>query len=209
MTVWGASDWRYPANMVTLPPMNKNKMLWGLALLPLLAALAACAGKSVQVGPWGYTFVLGSFSDQRPKDNDMLMAKTPFRIDDFMRHWDAIVTRDVFYQHPAKLDVILKRYAASQARINYALSMDVTLRARDADGLVLATMDGRCSSVATPGLTQIGDFAQQVATKGDASLLTKDARAANMWQRVLHACIEDLATQFGQALAQGQPSAAR
>lgn len=185
---------------------NKNKTLaaWAFAV-GLLAStlLGGCASHTpTTVGPWGYAFTLGSFADQRPNDNDLLMAKTPFRIDSFMQEWNGIVGQDVFYRQEAQLDVILKRYAATQAHTSYALSMDVTLRGRDQNGHVIANMDATCTSAATPGLTQVGDFTQQVVTKGDLAALTTDRRAATMWQRVLHACVEDLAVQFGQALAQ-------
>lgn len=187
---------------------NKNKR--SLALFGAFAVLAAafligCASRAPApaVGPWGYAFTLGSFTDQRPHDDDMLMAKVPFRIDQFMNEWNGIVGQDVFFRKEAKLDVILKRYAATQAHLSYVVSMDITLRGRDEDGRVIATMDGSCSGAANPGLTQVGDFTQQVVTKGDLGALTARRRAATMWQRVLHSCVEDLAVQFGNTLAQG------
>lgn len=175
-------------------------------LMACAALLAGCAGRQTppDIGPWGYAFTLGRFTDQRPADNDLLMAKTPFRIDSFMHAWNGLVAQDVFYRKDARLDLVLKHYAATQAHRSYALSMDVTLRGRDEDGRVIANVDATCASAATPGLAQVGDFTQQVVTKGDLDALTYRRRDATMWQQVLHACVQDLALQFGQALAQGR-----
>jgi hypothetical protein len=156
------------------------------------------------LGEWAYDFSLNSFVDKRPYDDLRMMVDKPFRINDFMTGWQANIGRNIFASAPAKLDVTLHYYEASQNARSYALTMEMSLQGRDQYGRLLAATNGRCNAVMRRDVdtwaTMWGDFWQQPADQRDASPLTLEKRDATMWQKVMNECVKQFATSFGNTL---------
>ena len=183
-----------------------------LALLvaSLIALVAGCSTTPpAPLGAWGYAFTLGNFDDRRADDAARMQAEEPFRIETFMQGWHANVGRSLFASQPARLDVVLHRHEATRNARSYALSMDVSLRGYDAYGRLIAATSGTCSVVMRRDMDSWammwGDFWQQPADQRGTAPLTLDVRDATMWQKVMNACVKDLATEFGNVLAAQAP----
>lgn len=169
----------------------------------LAGVVAGCAPlPTPTVGPWGYEFALGRFVDARTPDDARMMESAPFTVERFMTAWTQAVARTPFANAPARLDVTLKRYEATQSGRAFAVSMNVTLKGRDMAGKTLTEKELTCSAVETRGF-ELGDFAQQVAAQGNLTPLTQNVRDATMWQKVMTTCVRELATSFGTALNAG------
>lgn len=185
------------------------------AFWPLLLAMALLLGgctttPETPLGQWAYSFTLNSFEDRRPYDDTRMMVDKPFRIQDFMTGWHANVGQNIFANEPAKLDVVLLSYNATQNARSYALTMDLNVQGHDQYGRLIAATSGRCNAVMRRDVdtwgTMWGDFWQQPADQRAASPLTLGVRDATMWQKVMNACVKQVATNFGNVLA-GQASA--
>ena len=178
----------------------------GFALLVALAGiLIGCTTTpETPLGEWAYDFSLNSFEDKRPYDDTRMMADKPFRIRDFMNGWHANIGHNLFASEPAKLDVVLHYYEATQNARSYALTMEMTLQGRDQYGRLLAATNGRCNAVLHADTetwgTMWGDFWQQPADQRAASPLTSEVRDATMWQKVMNTCVKQFATSFGNTL---------
>ena len=133
------------------------------------------------------------------------MAEKPFRIETFMQGWHANMARSLFASQPATLDVMLHSYEATRNAQSYALTMNVSLRGHDAHGRLIAATSSTCNAVLRRDIdswaTMWGDFWQQPADQRGAAPLTLGVRDATMWQKVMNACVKDLATEFGNVLA--------
>ena len=168
--------------------------------------LTACTTTQPQIGPWAYQFSLGKFQDLRPNDDIMLMNTTPFTVEAFFASWQASVGRNLFANQPALLHVTLHEYQTTQSGTSYAVSMKTTLTGTTPQGQPLATLQASCAAAAPLGATEFATLTQQAITQADAQALTPAARSRTMWQKVFNTCIQQLATQFGQALAAGPQS---
>lgn len=136
----------------------------------------------------------------------MLMNTTPFTIQAFFQSWQANVGRNIFANHPAVLNVTLHEYQATQSGTSYAVSMKTTLHGHTPQGQPLATLQASCAAAAPLGATELATLTQQAIAKGSTESLTPAARTRTMWQKVFNACVQQLTTQFGQALAAGPSS---
>lgn len=148
---------------------------------------------------------MGQFTDQRTDKEAILKASTPFTVDNFMTAWRNSVQRDLFANEKAFLDLTLNQYETTSSGNSYAVSMDVTMRARDQYGRQLALMNGTCNAVRRVTNAVWGDFWQQARDDGSTYPLTATARNATMWQKVMDSCVAELAKQFDTTLAQEAP----
>lgn len=175
-----------------------------LLALALALGLGGCAGRvPPKVGPWAYEFQLGEFKDLRKQDDAMMMASEPFTVHSFMTGWRNSVGRSVFASTPAKLDVTLNSYEMSSSGNSYALSMDVSLRARSIENAVLGKMNAKCDAIERITPMSWWDFWQQARAQGTTTPLTAAPRNATMWQKVMDSCVAELAKQFDTTLAEG------
>ncbi|PZP39730.1 MAG: hypothetical protein DI585_03150 [Pseudomonas fluorescens] len=178
----------------------------GLTALLLAIITTGCAAKpKPEVGPFAYEFTLASFADIRANDDTKLMAATPFNIQSFMQGWHANIERSIFNNSPAYLDVKLKSYEATSSGDSYAMTMGVTLRGRDFANRTIATVDTTCNATMRRDTYAWGDFWQQSRTQLSTKPLTETARNTTMWQKVMNACVKDLALEFGNSLAATTP----
>ncbi|MBI1309341.1 MAG: hypothetical protein GC129_05810 [Proteobacteria bacterium] len=166
-------------------------------------ALASCAPTPApKVGPWGYDFSLGMYKDLRPtEDETRLTNEVTFDPATFMASWQRHVARSIFANEPALLDVAVSHFEATRSANSYALTVDVNLRGRQENGRILADSPAHCDIVAQPGIGIIRDSVQQAVDKADPAALTPEGRRETMWQQVWDACVADISTQFGVALA--------
>lgn len=155
------------------------------------------------LGTWGYDFVAGTFKDQRPDDDAKLMAATPFTVQSFMQGWRHNIGTSPFAAEQAKLDITLLSYEATTSAKSYSISMNVILSGRDAQNRPRGTVNASCSAIELTDAAHWRDFWQQARTEGTMHPLTYEARNATMWQKVMDSCVKELATQFGNTLANG------
>jgi hypothetical protein len=178
------------------------------ALLLLTAALPACAtAPQPSMGPWGYDLTLGRVVDARtPTPDSMMTEEYPFSTQSFMTSWHNLVARTPVMSVPGSLNILLKNYEATHSDSAFSISMNVVLQARTPNGAVITTKELSCSAVEFEKWTTWGDFAQQVLTQESLTPLTRTAREATMWQKVMTSCVRDLAIPFGNALSNGASS---
>lgn len=164
--------------------------------------LVACTHKPIPIGPWAYEFQLGTFKDNRPQNDDVMMRNSePFTLDAFMQGWRNSVSRSVFASRPAKLDIVLHHYEVTSGGSSYAINMDVTLSGRGEYGQPLGTMNARCDAIERITTRTLWDFGQQAGRQGSIHPLTAAARNATLWQKVMDSCVAELAKQFDTTLA--------
>lgn len=179
-------------------------MVAGTLLLCLLAmGVAGCARKEPVVATWAYDFRLGTFKDNRPQNDDVMLKSEPFTVNSFMRGWSNSVGRSVFANVPAKMDVVLHHYETTSSGSSYAINMDVTISARDMENKPLGRMNAKCDAVERITPRTLWDFGQQARGQGTTHPLTAAARNATMWQKVMDSCVAELAKQFDTSLAEG------
>ena len=153
------------------------------------------------VGPWGYEFELGQFTDQRSEDDALMKASQPFTTNSFMVGWRNSVGRSIWPNEPAKLDITLKQYETTTSGSSYELSLDVGLRGRDQYGRTIGQMNARCNAIQRITFGSWWDFGQQANTQGTNAPLTAAGRNATMWQKVMNSCVAELAKQFDTSIA--------
>ena len=169
-----------------------------------MLALVGCASAPPALAPWGYEFTLGSYTDSRPADDMQLMAAVPFSPEQLLLGMRAAVEPSRWGRESGVMDVEITEYDATLSGNSYAMTVKGKLRGRDSYGRVLAVTPAECNVVLRGGLGDVGTFGQQLAGLGDSqpgpNPLTKDGRAATMWQKVWTACGREMATTFGNAL---------
>ncbi len=177
-------------------------MAKGLGAFALVLILAGCTHKPAPVGPWAYDFQLGTFKDNRPQNDEVMLRNSePFTTDAFMRGWHNSVSRSVFASRPAKLDIVLHHYEITSGGSSYAINMDVSLSGRDEFGQPLGKMNARCDAIERITPLTLWDFGQQAGREGTIHPLTPRARNATLWQKVMDSCVAELAKQFDTTLA--------